>query len=281
MTGSLRTVAIDVDGTLLDPAHELRPAVRAAVREMSERSIGVVLASGRYLPSLVWILAQLGIAEATLLGCSGGTAMRVRKGQPDELLFESRLDRALTLSLAREALAANLHVAWYAPGCWYAPSGEGWYAEETQILGHAPIVAPDFSAIEGEPNKLQLVAPDAGGIAVMQALQQRLKAQAAGQCSAVFSHSDMLEILPAGVDKAQGLRRLGALGDLDLDATLAFGDAENDMEMLAEAGFGIAMGNATDALKAVADWVTLPNSEDGIAHALNQPWLRARLGVQA
>ncbi len=273
----LTTAAFDIDGTLLDLDHTLRPAVRAAVRELAIKGIGIVLASGRYLPSIEGILAQLDIDDACLIGCSGGTAMRVHKGKASELLFEHRLDRSLALRLAREGLAAKVHVAWYAADSWYAPSGTGWYAEEAAILGHAPVVVPDFSELVIPPNKFQLVAADAAGIAFLKGLQARLNAEEGGTCRAVFSHVDMLEILPPGVDKAAGLRRLSELNHLSLAAVLAFGDAENDTEMLAEAGCGIAMGNATPELKAISGWVTLPNSEDGIAHALSQPWLRERL----
>lgn len=278
MTSSLlNTVAFDIDGTLLDPDHALRPAVRAAVQALHASGIAIVLASGRYLPSLQFIFDQLGIAEASLIGCSGGTALRVREGRPPEVLFASTLDRALAQDLAREALAAQMHVAWYDAEHWYAPSAEGWYAEETAILGHAPVVEPDFSRIAGEPQKVQLVAPDKAGVQFLRDLQARLQKEAAGRCRAVFSHVDMLEIVPPGVDKASGLRRLGEVTGLRLEDVLAFGDAENDMEMLAEVGFGVAMGNGTEALKATADWVTRSNAEEGVAYALAQPWLKERL----
>ena len=56
---------------------------------------------------------------------------------------------------------------------------------------------------------------------------------------------------------------------IDSSEVIAFGDAENDLEMIQFAGHGVAMGNACDALKDAADEVTLTNNEDGIAHALN------------
>ena len=280
MTTLLRAAAFDVDGTLLDPAHAIRPAVRAAVQDLHGRGVEIILASGRYLPSVKHILALLGLEDACLIGCSGGTAVRMRQGQPAELLFDSTLPHPLAMQLVLEAMAAKVHVAWYCADQWFAPSAEGWYATEAGILGLPPVVQPDFSKLRGEPQKVQLVAPDARGLQYMHELQARLQREAAGQCRAVFSHVEMLEIVPAGVDKAQGLRRLGEVTGLKLEEVLAFGDAENDMEMLAEVGFGVAMGNATEALKGVADWVTRSNAEDGIAYALEQPWLQQRLGLK-
>ena len=79
-----------------------------------------------------------------------------------------------------------------------------------------------------------------------------------------------LEIIPAAINKGQGvLDTCAALGILPSD-TIAFGDAENDIPMLRAAGIGVAMANAAPAVKAAADYVTLSNNDDGIAAALAQ-----------
>ena len=57
---------------------------------------------------------------------------------------------------------------------------------------------------------------------------------------------------------------------LDVSQIMAFGDGENDQTMIEAAGFGVAMGNAVDSLKAAADYVTLTNDEDGVAAAIEK-----------
>jgi Cof subfamily protein (haloacid dehalogenase superfamily) len=74
-----------------------------------------------------------------------------------------------------------------------------------------------------------------------------------------------LEIIPASINKGQGLLQICKLLDIPREQTMAFGDAENDIPMLKAAGLGIAMENATDATKAAADRITLSNNQDGIA----------------
>ena len=74
-----------------------------------------------------------------------------------------------------------------------------------------------------------------------------------------------VEILPASINKGQGLLQICKLLDIPAEETVAFGDAENDIPMLKAAGLGVAMENATEATKAAADRVTLSNNCDGIA----------------
>ena len=89
----------------------------------------------------------------------------------------------------------------------------------------------------------------------------------------VIRHPDYFEAVPAGCSKSEGLQRV--LGELDIprENSLAFGDSMNDLDMIAYAGVGIAMGNAAEPVKAAADRITLPLSESGVAAALAD-WLR-------
>ena len=77
-----------------------------------------------------------------------------------------------------------------------------------------------------------------------------------------------IEAMPKGLNKAEGLRRTCELLHISPEEVIAFGDAENDLEMIRFSGRGVAMGNACDALKEAADEITLTNNEDGIAHSL-------------
>lgn len=84
------------------------------------------------------------------------------------------------------------------------------------------------------------------------------------------SNPTTLEVTAGGASKGQALGALcGHLG-LDIRDTMAFGDRDNDADMLTAAGIGVAMGNAVDEVKAVADIVTLSNNDDGIAVTLEE-----------
>lgn len=77
-----------------------------------------------------------------------------------------------------------------------------------------------------------------------------------------------IEINAAGVNKGKGLLELGGILGISREEIMAFGDGDNDIAMLREVGFGVAMENADEEVKAVADYVTGSNDEDGVAKAI-------------
>ena len=89
-------------------------------------------------------------------------------------------------------------------------------------------------------------------------------------CVAVRWNDQFADILPAGGGKDAGLRAMLARKGLDPAQAIAFGDARNDIPMLRAAGIGVAMGNADDAVKAAADFVTAADVDDGIGKALRR-----------
>jgi hydroxymethylpyrimidine pyrophosphatase-like HAD family hydrolase len=79
-----------------------------------------------------------------------------------------------------------------------------------------------------------------------------------------------LEFFHGEVSKAAALERLGALLNIQREEMIAMGDGANDLELIAYAGLGVAMGNATDAVKKKADAVTLTNDKDGVAAVIEK-----------
>lgn len=88
--------------------------------------------------------------------------------------------------------------------------------------------------------------------------------------NATYSKPNYLEVIPLGVNKAEALANLTQMLGIDLSQVAALGDGHNDVEMLRAAGVGIAMGNASDEVKAAAEWVTGTNDEAGVAQAIGK-----------
>jgi Cof subfamily protein (haloacid dehalogenase superfamily) len=80
------------------------------------------------------------------------------------------------------------------------------------------------------------------------------------------SHVKFIDINPANTDKGKGLKMLADYYGIDMSEIVAFGDQQNDINMIKEVGIGVAMQNAIPELKAVANDITLSNMEDGFAH---------------
>ncbi|MBR2734060.1 MAG: HAD hydrolase family protein, partial [Selenomonadaceae bacterium] len=85
-----------------------------------------------------------------------------------------------------------------------------------------------------------------------------------------FTERNNLEASPRGITKASGLEELCKFLGIDIAETVAIGDGHNDVEILQAAGVGVAMGNARDDIKQLADFVTADNDHDGVAVAIEK-----------
>ena len=124
--------------------------------------------------------------------------------------------------------------------------------------------------LKGPPIRKMLMMNDDVGLmrSVRPAMDEQLRQTAAGTMVAVDT---MLEVVPRGFNKGTALRIL--LRDLETDGVrlenvMAIGDGANDLEMVVEAGIGVAMGNAVDIVKASADDVVAANDADGVYQAI-------------
>lgn len=263
----------DVDGTLLDARHALTARTARAVRRYV-RSGGVfAICTGRMPAGVAHIVAELGVAVS--LVCYSGALVLDEAGG---VVSSRRLSAA-------DALGA-LEVA-SSIGCGIAPSffvGKDWLAPdpdapniraESQVVKTAPARGdlPGLVASGILPNKVFFNCSGdlAGGRQLAAALRRTLT-------GARVVHSDsgvLLEVLPAGVDKAVGARDLAAHHGMTLRDAAAFGDDVNDIEMLRAVRHGVAMGNASDEVKASARQTAPRNDEDGLARVL-ETWLDER-----
>ena len=88
------------------------------------------------------------------------------------------------------------------------------------------------------------------------------------QCVSGRWHPEFTDITANGADKGKGIQAIASHEGFDPSRTIAFGDGGNDTSMILQAGIGVAMGNAIDALKQQADYITTSVDEDGILNAL-------------
>ena len=110
-----------------------------------------------------------------------------------------------------------------------------------------------------------IITPDP---AVTQDWMAQLHAEFGNRVTLTQSSADFIEIISPGVSKASALVKLAEILDIDISETMAIGDANNDLPMLKAAGFSVAMGNATDDVKAIANAVTGNCDDDGWAQAI-------------
>ena len=175
----------------------------------------------------------------------------------------------IPLDLAREAIAA-VEAEGYDPNVYVGDelyvsrvtAGSEAYAGFQQIPIHA--VGEVKTWLPEPPTKIVCVGdPDA-----LDGLGERMRARFADRLWVTKSLPKFLEFATLGVSKGSGLEFLSERYGFARERTIAFGDGENDVELVAWAGYGIAVENAHERVKAVADWICPPAAEEGVAQVL-------------
>lgn len=269
---AVRLVAIDVDGTLLDGAHRLRSEVKEAVNRLAASRVKVVLATARGPQAVVEIVQQFDFAPS-LICFSGGwigelDSMSMR---PENVWLDRRLAAGMAASILNEAINQGVEPNVFTPDSWRVRKLTDEIAEEIRIVNLQPLVSEELLAGDIEPSKIMLISRLDIADKTLPLIERSIQSLSAVTFSTItYSKRNYLEILPVGVNKAKAVAALSQFLGLDLSEVAAIGDGLNDLEMLSEAGFAIAMGNASDRLKAAADVVVRSNDEAGVAQAVEE-----------
>ncbi|MGP4000014.1 HAD family hydrolase [Streptomyces sp. 8N706] len=258
-----RLIATDLDGTLLRADDTISHRSREALAAVTAAGAAHIIVTGRAVPWVRHILDDLGYRGLAVCGQGG----QVYHAGEHRLLTSVTLDRQLAgLALAKiEAETGPLALAASRDGLeGEVLVGPGYRVQE----GPLPVTSyEDPAELWSAPlNKLYLQHPDLDDDELA-----RVALAVAGHLVGVtMAGEGIVELLPLGLTKATGLslaaRRLG----MKAADTIAFGDMPNDIPMFGWAAHGVAMANAHDELKAVADEITASNDEDGIAVVLER-----------
>lgn len=267
---SQRLLALDLDGTTLYHSGELSPRVREAVHDRHD-DIEVVVATGRSIIATTPVLKELGITHGYAI-CSNGALTLELDPAHDEgyrVIDKVTFDPRPMLERLRDALP-DARIAVEEPGVGFKVSR---HFPDGELMGHSREV-PWEELVEHHVTRVTLRQPESTPEEFMEMVE---RAGLHGVSYAV-GWSAWLDINPEGVSKGSALelvrRRLG----IEPDCTIACGDQRNDIEMLRWAAWGIAMDNAPDEVKAVADEVAGNVDDDGLVPILRELSEAARDG---
>jgi Cof subfamily protein (haloacid dehalogenase superfamily) len=271
---AVRLMAIDVDGTLLDGSHQLRTEVKEAVNRLAASGCSVALATARGPQAVVEIVQQFDFPPS-LVCFSGGWIgeLESTSRRPANVRLDRRLPADIASSIVSQAINQGVEPNVFTPETWRVRKLTDEIAEETRIVNLQPLVSEELFVDDIEPSKIMLISRLEAADEVLPPIERSIQSIS----TVTFSKRNYLEILPAGVNKAKAVAALARFLRVDLSEVAAIGDGLNDLEMLSEVGFAIAMGNASDRVKAVADLVVGSNNEAGVAQAVNQ--ILARNGI--
>lgn len=283
-----RLLALDLDGTLLDAASRLSPANRAAVGRAIDAGLEVVVCTGRGFAECRHVLDDLTMAGAAVVA-GGAMTVQLPSG---ETLHRSAMPADLVREVSRILNAATGHYVLLlkdrsATGVDYVLLGDGRVdAASEWWFNQVPVAVQRAERFEDDPHPDETIRL---GIVTTAREMKRLGARVVEEFGRrTFVHhfpvinSDgngrhladnaihLMEIFNAETNKWSAISALAAQRGVAAEQIAAIGDEINDVAMIRHAGLGVAMGNAIDPIKQVADRITLDQAEDGVAHAIEQ-----------
>ncbi|MBQ8599693.1 MAG: HAD family phosphatase [Oscillospiraceae bacterium] len=264
----IRLIALDLDGTLTNSEKIITAHTKDILRRAMEQGVYVALASGRPTPGVLPLAHELELEKqgGFALSYNGGRITDMRSG---ELLHESHVPQELIPELCQFAADNGVNIISYSPMNEVVTENpdDQWVELETRISGIPCRKVPDLAAELTYPVPKLLITVDPSR---MEEVEQKLAKQFEGRLEVFHSSPFFLEMMEYGYNKGAALNVLLNKLELTKDHLMACGDSGNDIAMIRLAGIGVAMGNAEDAVKAQADYVTASNDEDGVAKAIEK-----------
>lgn len=262
-----KLIALDLDGTLNNDKREITPYTKEILIKAQTQGAIVVLASGRPLAGLSREAEILNLKQhhGLLLSYNGGKVVDITT---DKVLYEKSIPNGIAKKLLR--FLENYDVTPIVDDGKYVytntPNGFKMQYETSNnnlIIKEVENIA---DSVDFSPVKILISSPEE----ILKAVSDEIIDSFKEDISFIFSAPFYLEATAKGISKAESLKSICESLNIFPEEVIAFGDAENDISMLEFAGKGVAMGNSCQALKDVADEITLSNNEDGIAHILSR-----------
>lgn len=271
----IKLVALDLDGTLFDNSSRISKRNLTAIRSITDKGIHVVISTGRPFEGIPFDqIKGTGINYAITANGSG-----IYEISTGKCLYENAMDEELVTPILNFLLTRDIHMDAFIGGKGYTPIQCVETAQKltvpSSIKNYIITTRTRLDNILQFIHKNQLKVqkmtlnfyPAADGTLIDRETVRKFLVSNPSITTVCGGYNN-LEFTRADANKGVGLRKLAEILGVNPDATMAIGDTENDLAIIEAAGIGVAMGNATDAVKARADYVTTTNTKDGVAAAI-------------
>ena len=265
----IRLIAMDLDGTALQPDRcSFSPRLIAALEEAHRRGIAIAPVTGRQFQMLPPAVQNHPVWENLVVLCNGG---QIRKLATGEILYEKNISPEALRQLLKAAEELDIPIEFSVDSVLYLTEKSLVQQQgrphldfhlNTILANHGRVVPSlePYCSMAVEKVNLPWIPPEKH-----RKTEQLLKTI---PVSAVWSSASSMEVTHPEAKKGTALEVLCELLEISPENTLALGDSGNDESMLKKAGLGIAMGNAPDFIKKIADLVTERSENDGAAIAI-------------
>lgn len=267
-----KLVCIDMDGTLLNRHHKVDEANKEALIKAHSMGVHIAISTGRMYTDAEYYSNLIGL-KSPIIASNG--ALIKEKGT-EEVIYKSVLDEDILLKLLDIFSKYNLKPIFHTPKKSY--SGSVLYKLVMQYAKFTGLMGKNIkieyvkhnkkwnSILSNEKNnivKCEVIDKDEKKIKEVRSFLEKID-----EIQLASSSKYNFEVTCKGVSKGSAVKALAEYYNIKQEEIIAIGDSENDMSMIKYAGMGVAMGNASEEIKKIADYITDTNDNNGVAKAL-------------
>lgn len=265
MNNQIKLIALDMDNTLLNGQKKLSSRNEAILKKLRKQGIYIVLTTGRPFAGIRPFVKQLDLVNAGDYSVNFNGAV-VYENQSEEIVFEKylTLDQIKSMKLFADKMQVPMDCI--TGSCVYSVIDNKKSTYENYVGKLNTFYDVTFAQLPENEKYYKFVIEEA--VEKIEEIEELLPEFE--DMTVLKSRRDLLEFAPKGINKTVGLSHLLEKLNLTWDNVMAFGDEENDLEMIQSAQMGIAMGNAVELIKNAANDVTSSNIDDGVAKYLEK-----------
>ncbi|MBG9982278.1 HAD family phosphatase [Aerococcaceae bacterium DSM 111020] len=263
----IKMIAIDLDGTLLNDDKKIIPENLEALHYAHSKGVKIVICTGRPYLAMKYLVDEIGLntEEDYVIVFNGA---QVRRASDGKVLLSNTLSPQDFELWYAETARLDLPINPIDDEWVYEPLAypEGYPSFYTTKLSNAPATVKDYATFSEDHrfNKFVITVDEEH----LTRQRPKINQQLMEDYSVSLSHPFQLEVMSKGTDKGSAIVGFAKKLGLDLSEIVAIGDQENDRQMLSLPLNSVAMGNASDSLKELADYVTGTNNDSGVAQAI-------------
>ena len=255
----------DLDGTLLSSKSDVSDFAISEIRRIKEQ-VKVFLVSARMPQAMHYIQKDLGILHQPIICYNGALVLH-----GEQEIASTSIDFNVLLNVHGLAEKYNIKLGLYHNQEWYVEEDservqkEIKYTKTEATFRRTEETLVDWQERGVNAHKIMLMGTKDSSDTIYPILKEQL-----GQALQIYRSNDtLIELAPSAVSKLSAIKMLLNVNE-SLADVISFGDNYNDIEMLQNSGLGVAVGNAREEVKAIANQVTLKNTEDGVAHFIRE-----------
>lgn len=258
----IKLIVTDIDGTIYSPETGISPEVKECIQNLYNIGIHVAIATGRTYGSAKTVADKLGI-KCPLICYQGGLV----NSYEGEILDVKYLNPNIAKEIIKDFRKRNIHLNVYVEDKLYVEDDDEYIKDYIGDKGIDYYKVNSFEELDfSKLNKLLAIKYDTKFInELIEELREKYP-----EIYVVKSYDYFCEIANKEATKGNAIKFLAKKFNIGIDEVMAIGDQNNDIEMVETAGVGVAMGNGTDEIKEVADYITETVQNNGFVKAVNK-----------